>query len=322
MPILDSIKGFPKQFTFEPKVENEGKLKKTDKFVVCGMGGSGLAAGLIKIYDPYLDLLIHKDYGLPRVPDYFLNEGLIILSSYSGNTEEVIDAYLKAGAMNLGRAVVAAGGKLLELAKKEGVPYVELPEAGIQPRMALGLSMRATLKLIGDEMALEESMKVSEFKSEDYEQEGKALAQKLEKKIPVIYASAVNFQLAYNWKIKLNESGKVPAFANAFPEVNHNEMTSFDLQGKTAPLSDHFSFIILKDSSDDPRMHKRMDAMAKIFSNLKLPVTILDLKGANVFQKTFSSLMLADWVAYHTAMLYGVEPEEVPMVEEFKRLIR
>jgi glucose-6-phosphate isomerase len=87
----EAILHFPEQFDFEPIIENGGKLEKRDKFIICGMGGSHLGAWLLKRQNPNLDLLIHRDYGLPRVPEYFLKDSLIILSSYSGNTEEVLD---------------------------------------------------------------------------------------------------------------------------------------------------------------------------------------------------------------------------------------
>src|SRR3989344_8436781 len=126
----DSIKSFAGQFKWEPEVVSLGSLaSKSSKFVVCGLGGSHLAAGLLKVAEPKLDLLIHRDYGLPRVPDYFLSESLIILSSYSGNTEEVLDAGQLALRQKLNLAVITTGGKLLEFARVNNLPYIQLPDA-------------------------------------------------------------------------------------------------------------------------------------------------------------------------------------------------
>jgi glucose/mannose-6-phosphate isomerase len=152
--------------------------------------------------------------------------------------------------------------------------------------------------------------------------------------VPVIYASNHNSSLAEIWKIKLNETGKIPAFYNVLPELNHNEMTSFDVSDSTAELSNKFYFIILKDMGDNPKILKRMQVLEKLYEDRNLKVETIEIpahnafsiadaggKNENVWHKIFSSLLLADWTAYYTALEYGLEPEQVPMVEEFKKLI-
>ena len=89
----EAIKNFSQQFDFTPVVENEAQLKRSGKFVVAGMGGSHLAAGLLKVWNPYLDIVIHREYGLPAIEEKDLQSRLCIASSYSGNTEEVIDFF-------------------------------------------------------------------------------------------------------------------------------------------------------------------------------------------------------------------------------------
>src|SRR3989338_6848922 len=97
--LSQAIKDFPKQFTFEPKVENGPLLKSAKKFVVAGMGGSNHATDVLKAWKPSLDIIVHRDYGLPLVND--LKERLVIACSYSGNTEETIDALSAATKNNL-----------------------------------------------------------------------------------------------------------------------------------------------------------------------------------------------------------------------------
>jgi glucose/mannose-6-phosphate isomerase len=139
--------------------------------------------------------------------------------------------------------------------------------------------------------------------------------------VPVIYTSAKNAAIGYNWKIKFNETGKIPAFTNVVPELNHNEMTGFDAKEKTVALSRGFRFIFLKDGLDDRRILKRMSVLEKLYHDRGFKVEIVLLQGKNEIQKIFNALILADWTAYHTAKLYGVDPEQVSMVEEFKKLI-
>jgi glucose/mannose-6-phosphate isomerase len=146
----DDIKNYNKQFEYEPKVENATKLKKKfGKFIVAGMGGSHLGADILKAWHPEVDLVIWSNYGLPSLHEKELKERLIILSSYSGNTEETIDAFNAARAKRLNIAVIAARGKLINLAEKFKLPYVQIPDFHMQPRMATGLNLIGLLALMG-----------------------------------------------------------------------------------------------------------------------------------------------------------------------------
>lgn len=317
-----AIKNFAEQFAFEPKIENADTLKKTNKFVVIGMGGSHLSADILKVWRPSLDLVIHSNYGLPALEKEELQSRLIILNSYSGNTEEVLDAFEAVLKNGLAMAVVSIGGKLLELAKKHGVPYIQMPDTGIQPRMSLGFNSKSLLKLMGEEGAVKELGDLAKIlKPLDYESMGRELAAKLKNKIPVIYGSARDIGIAYNWKAKLNETGKTPAFFNIFPELNHNEMTGFDIAPATKQLSEKFHFVFLRDHMDNVKILKRMDIAKKLYEDRGLKVEFVELNGATVWHKIFGSLILADWTAYYLAASYGVESEQVPLVEEFKRLM-
>lgn len=316
------IKDFNKQFEYEPEVQNADKLKKTGKFIICGMGGSHLAADILDVENPYLNIIVHSDYGLPTLSDEILREYLVIVSSYSGNTEEAIHSFNEAIKKGLNIAVVSTGGKLIELAKDEGVPYIQMPEVGIQPRLALGFGVNALLKLIGDEEALRDAKKVANLLDpSSFERDGKNLAERLNGFVPIIYASKRNLAIAYNWKTKFNETGKIPAFYNIFPELSHNEIQGFDVKDSTKDLSKNFYFIILKDKTDHPRILKRMEVLEGQYKERGLPVEAIELNGENVFHKIFSSLVLADWAAFYIVEGYGLEAEQIPMIEEFKKLL-
>lgn len=319
----EALKNFNQQFGFEPKIENEEKLGRFSRFVVCGMGGSHLAADLIRRWQPPLALQVWSDYGLPPLTEEELRASLLVASSYSGNTEEVIDAFERARAKGLPLAAISVGGQLLERAREHKLPYVQLPDKGLQPRSALGFSLRALLKLMGQEAGLRESAKLAKgLEPTAFKTKGKALAEKLKGKIPVIYSSTRNRVLAYNWKIKFNETGKIPAFDNVLPELNHNEMMGFDVKETTKELSARFHFIFIKDRADHPQILKRMKVLAEQYQDRGLPVEEIELEREDTFYRLFANLILADWTALYTARQYGLEPEEVAMIEEFKKLIR
>lgn len=323
--MYDAIKNFAKQFGWEPRVENPGAMpaSRPEQVIVAGMGGSHLAAGLLKIWKPEIDLIVHRDYGLPLLPEGELRQ-LVIASSYSGNTEETIDAFEEAGRRGLARAAISVGGALLQRARASGVPYVQMPDTGIQPRSALGFSIKGLLRIMGEESGLAEASALA--KSLDpiaFEARGKDLAAKLRGYVPIIYTSSRNAPIGYSWKVKFNETAKIPAFVNVFPELNHNEMTGFDSTAATRPLSEKFFFIFLKDAADHLKILKRMEVTERLLRDRGLPAIVLEMEERNssAFYKIFSSLLLADWAAYYTAEIHGVEPDKVPMVEEFKRLI-
>lgn len=320
----EAIKKFPEQFKYEAEVKNSQKLENNyDHYILGGMGGSHLAADLIKIYKTGIDLYVHKDYDLPPYSDEFFKKSLLIASSYSGNTEEAVSFLEEGYSRGYNIAVIATGGKLIKFAKENNLPYVEMPDTGIQPRSALGFALRALSKILGNNGcctelgALADILKPMEFKPV-----GEALADSLKGKIPIIYGSSKNLSIIYNWKIKMNETGKIPAFYNIFPELNHNEMQGFDLSEETADLGNPFHFIFLKDSSDHEMIQNRMKVTEDIYEERGLSVTSLYLDGNSIYEKIFNSLMLADWTAVSIAKSNSKDPESVPMVEDFKKRLK
>ncbi len=316
----DAILNFHTQFSFQPKVQYANTLKKKKYVLVCGMGGSHLAADLLKTIHPELPLFVHSDYGLPKTQILLAKETLVIISSYSGNTKEAIDGYREARKRHLPIAAISVGGQLLKRAKKDGVPFVALPDTGIQPRSALGFSLLGLLALLGRSKDIALARRIgAQLKKTDAEHRGRNLAKQLRGRVPVIYSSRTNQAIAYNWKIKFNETGKIPAFYNVLPELNHNEMSGFDVKPSSRILADHFVFIFLTDKTDHPNIQKRMSILKRLYEDRGLPVREALIEGKDPFIKVFSSLLFADWTALALADYYGLEPDLVTMQEAFKK---
>src|SRR3989344_123587 len=236
--MFESIKKVKEQFLWDPEIMGkpldfaQGKWVK--RVIICGVGGSNLVSWFLEMVRPDLEILIHRSYGLPVTVS---KNDLIIISSYSGNTEEALDSFEKAVSGRFNVVAITMGGKLLELVKEKNIPYIQIPQTGIEPRMALGYSLIAMLKAVNDE---ENLIKVQEFgknfNPENFEKEGRGFAEKLAGKTPIIYSSWNNKAIAYAWKIKFNETAKIPAFFNVFPELNHNEMVGFVAANKESKL--------------------------------------------------------------------------------------
>ena len=316
----DSILQFAQQLSFRPEIKNGPIDAHGKKVIIAGMGGSNLSGGLLKIFDPSVDIVEHRDYGLPAFSDEVLSKTLLIASSYSGNTEETLDFLSSALQKGLRPAVIASGGTLLERAKAEGLPYIQIPNTVIQPRVAVGLSLVALAALAGRDDLLTELTRISgSLDPAVLEEEGKRVAGELSGFIPLVYASDANKAIAYNWKIKINETAKTPAFMNVFSELNHNEIASFskDIKGPQAP----FKIILIKDSDDHPRVKVRMRATSEVLEQLGVTSIETTLEGNTRIERALRSLVTADWAAYHLALSYGADPDHIPTIEEFKKHI-
>lgn len=301
----ETLKNFARQFDYEPFIEHSERLGPYQNILVSGMGGSALAGELLKVWDAELPLKVHRDYGFPSLEP----GSLLVASSYSGNTEEVLDALHKAHAKGLPLVAISIGGELLREARQSKIPYIQIPDRKIQPRLAIGFMIKALLCLF----KRDEALGGLDFDSGSLANEGALLAKKLKGKIPIIYSSVRNAGLAYIWKIAFNETAKIPAFTNSFPELNHNEIAGFgaDL------FSKHFHFILIQGADDHPRIGKRMQVFSEMFN----PVETLRVLG-NSWSQIFNAVLLAHWTAFYTAREYGVDPDGAPVIEEFKGLIK
>lgn len=320
--MLNAIKNFPQQFSYQPRLENKKYFKSAKDFVVLGMGGSHLAADLLLAIKPEMNIHVHQDYGLPAWPLSKLRKYLIIANSYSGNTEEVIDGLRLALKNKLDVLVIATGGKLIKIAKNKNIPYIQMPNWNIQPRQAIGLNARALLKAMGENKLLKDSLALAKkLKAEKYENAGKKIADQLFNRIPIIYASRQNTCLAFTWKIKFNENAKIPAFYNVLPELNHNEMTGFDRNQWTKKLSKNFTIVYLEDKSDHARISQRFRVIRNLYKKENLKQINILLRGQNRWLEIFSNMLIADWTSFYLAKKYHVDPDPVPMVEKFKKMI-
>lgn len=318
---------------FQVGFEIAGEAKVAGNFTgicVSGMGGSALPLDILRIFLNDVakrhgvavpTLYQNRTYTLPvGLPENTLH----ILSSYSGNTEETLEAFEEVLAKGLPAIGMSAGGALEQRCQEAGIPHVLLPipSEGFQPRMGTGFFIGALLEIainhgmlpdIREEVLVDARGVVANLAH--IEEESQGLAKKLEGKTPVIYAPDSLRGLAMVWKIKLNENAKTPAFWNYFPELNHNEMVGFSLpQAK-------FLVIMLRDREDHPRSQKRFELTAQLLREKGVEVEILDTKGESVFNRVLMSIALGDFTSYYLALAYGQDPTPVDMVEKFKKLL-
>lgn len=316
----------PEQLTHDFGIATQSFDRSFDNVVFAGMGGSALSAELLRTY-PKLSVPfeIVKGYDLPA---YVSEKTLVICSSYSGNTEETLSALDEAEAKQLCVAVMAHGGKLADRARDKHM-FTQLPECP-QPRVSVFYSYRALVeilvaaKLVGGEVLgelaglvepLEQAIS-SWLPSVPTEQNhAKQLAEKAIGKTPIIYAGPLMYPAAYKWKISFNENAKNTAWCNYLPEFNHNEFIGWS----SHPIEKPFAVFDLLSSFEHERVLKRFEVSDRLLSGMRPKAHEVHAEGSTVLEQLLYLVLLGDFMTTYTALLNGVNPTPVDLVEKFKK---
>lgn len=286
-----------------------------DGVIIAGMGGSGLPGTLLKELRSFLNLrlpiLLWKDYNLPLHP---FNHPLVVCVSFSGETEETISAFHAARKTKYSLAVVVGGGTLLRLAKQSRVPFVTFQPGDLTPREAIGYTWTSVKHLLA---AYFPSFRAGDLSKRIHpaslEIIGKKLAIQLKGTIPLIYTESAYGHVGYVWKINLNETGKVPAFAHALPEMVHNEIAGFETASKT------FVPLFLLDRSMDSRLIKKIKIVQTILKKRGFRVLSAPLIGKTPEEKTLNSIVLSHWVALNIAKQNRKDPSSTTIINNIKQ---
>ena len=138
-------------------VERHGR-KAIEKVKIFGVGGSAaphdIAAEVIANFrKSSVEIeVVHAD--TPN-PDYVDENTLVMLCSFSGNTEETIHCYDTVRHKTDLFVAMAKGGRLRRIAHRDGIPFIQLheeeghPACVVQPRESVCLQMAATLVFLG-----------------------------------------------------------------------------------------------------------------------------------------------------------------------------
>lgn len=296
---------------------NKQKINNFNNIIVSAMGGSAWPAEILNDWlTPTIPFYINKTYNLPSLTNC---NSITIFCSYSGNTEECLSCLNQAINKKLFALAITSGGELKKIAVAKNIPCCIIPP-NLVPRMATGYFLAILAYILitlgaSQDKSLQLLTGAKKIKPIQYKEKGKLIAQKIKNKIPIIYTSNQLQSLGYVWKIKFNENCKIPAFNHSVPELNHNELEGMAGQNNKNP----FYFILLKNKDDDVRINKRIDITAEILHNKNHAVEIIELPGETLIEKILFALVLSDWVSYHLALEYNVNPVLIKTTEEFKR---
>jgi len=302
-----------------------------DSVIVLGMGGSGVSGDVAQaVAEPRLlqPFRVIKGYG--PLPDWVGRNTLAFAVSYSGSTEETVAALEDAHNKGARIVTISSGGPLAQKALEYGLAHVAIP-SGLQPRASLGylaLPLLAVLEKMGLVSAMapdvEETVAVLEALALRCDRSvptaanpAKDLAHKLSGKVGVIYGgSPISQTAAMRFKCDINEYGKVPAFWNAFPELNHNEIVGWT--GLTELTRGSFVHVHLRDSDEHPRVALRFEITHDLVGENVAGMTELHSEGVSALARLFSLVFVTQLASIYIGLAQEVDPGPVAVIQELK----
>jgi len=278
---------------------------------ICGMGGSGVGASLAigvlgeRAQRPVVAL---RGYSLPA---WVGEDWTVLLSSYSGNTEETLACWDAAASTR--RIVVSTGGELVERAREARVPVIPLP-GGFQPRAAVGYATVVALEvaaLCGAAASLREEVEgaaaLLPSLVDAVDGEARELAAVLKDCVPVFCGAGLTAPVAYRWKCQVNENANRAAFWSELPEFDHNEIEGWGDRSVLAP-------VFLEDAQAPDRIRRRFDLTADVIGGAHRVTT----RGETPTERLMSLVLLGDLVSFHLAVNDGTDPVAIPALQRLK----
>lgn len=305
----------------------ELNFKVISNVVVGGMGGSGWPSLVLKSWPGVnVPFELSGDY---HIPSYVNERTLYIASSYSGNTEETLAAVAEADAKGANIVVMAAGGKLAEVAREKNYPLYLIP-GGFQPRMSSFFFLAALIQILEQlglvkQGSLNELQEASVWLEEQHsswvasvplsQNPAKQLAEHIQGKNAIIYSGPLLFPAANKWKICINENAKNTAWANQYPELNHNEFIGWS----SHPIEKPFAVVEIRSNLEHKRTQKRFELTDRLLSGKRPHAYVVQAEGDTVLKQILWAFNLGDYVSLYLAILNNVDPTPVELVEKFKK---
>ncbi|HOK56236.1 MAG TPA: bifunctional phosphoglucose/phosphomannose isomerase [bacterium] len=297
--------------------------KNFEKVVFTGMGGSAISGDIIKILIEEIaeiPVFVIRDYSLPKYVD---SKTLVIVESYSGNTEETVNTYKIAKGNKSLIICISSNGEIEKMACSDGIPLIKIP-SGMPPRCAFGYLFFPVYRYFVDAKILPPLEKtffekiekwVNEFLPSSENNKAIEISKKIYKNIPLIYSENRFYPGILRWKTQIAENSKNFAFVNILPEMNHNEIMAFyfpEFFIKKAIC------LFIVSGIENERVKKRIEITSNIISKKVKEVMELKLEGETLLEKTMYLIILGDWISYYLAILNKVDPTEIKEINILK----
>ena len=325
--MYEAINSFPLQIEESYDIMKNISIAKhkVTNVIICGMGGSAIGGNLCKTlidFDIDVNIFINREY---RLPNWATTSSLVLISSYSGNTEETISCYNECIKKKISPIVFTTGGYLFDEAKKNKHLYIKFSQ-GYQPRAAIGFSFSliflflSRLDLINNKNLSNQIYSsiqlLKEFNVEMFSNNNIALdlASKIYNKYIVIYSSQILESISYRFRCQLAENSKIISSHFVFPEQNHNEIEGFSDNN-----TDFFIIIWIQDVDDHRQITKRIESTSSILSDYKN--YFYKTKGRNIIERLYNTVLFFDWVSFYVSIFCKVDPTPVNKIKKLKELL-
>ena len=317
------VANFSKQLTEAIVIGGNAKLtlssNKISNVLICGLGGSGIGGSIVTelvASNANVPINVTKGYFIPA----YVNENtLVIISSYSGNTEETLNCMNLAIAKNAKIVGISSGGKVLETCLAKNLDCIVVP-GGMPPRSCLGFSLTQLFFILGFhkiisnnyKAELEAAIKLIDSAKNAIVAEAKSIAAKIKGKIPVIYATTYNEGIAIRFRQQLNENSKILCWHHIVPEMNHNELVGW------TDKNDNLCVLFFLDKDEYTRNLSRVDINKEVIKKYASSITEIYSKGNSIIEKAIYFIHLGDWISVELATLRGVDAIEVNVINHLK----
>jgi len=331
--MLDVLARFPDQITEAVNIMKTVQLPdfiKIDHVIITGMGASGISGDLIQsLFRDTIDvpLVVNKEFDLPK---WVNKHTLAVFLSYSGDTEETLNAFKMASQKKCKIIGVSSGGKLQDLCEKRGVTHIRVP-GGIQPRAAIAYLLiplffileRNRLIKNSIEMDLAEVLTVTtecrdqnNIMVKEDENLAKQIARSILDTTPQVYGWGIYSPVATRWRTQFNENSKVIARDDVVPECDHNDIVGWSADGKIAK---QWSVLLFRDKDEESLFQSvRLDFMKTLFTGSVAHFLEVYPRGKNKLAKVLFTLYLGDYVSCYLAVLRHVDPSPVDAITALK----
>lgn len=305
----------------------------TTSVVLTGMGGSASAADYFATLcfgSSELPVSVVRGYSLPN---FVSARSLVVVSSYSGDTEEALSVYDDAWKRDASIVVITHGGALLERALADGVSTHRISYDTASPRAAIAHGLAPLLR-VGDILGLcrtsdEDVRRAGELHQRLIEREfrpgrqasengAKRLAAALHGRIAIVVGAERLAPVAIRFKNQLAENGKALGSAELLPELAHNLVVGLE----TGNISGQaLTLVTLESELYEVRTQRRFDAMAKLFERSGIPVQRIHIGGETPLQQLLLGTAWGDYTSCYLGLLNGVDPTPIPQIDELKAIL-
>jgi len=317
------IENFPNQLREAIHIGDNAKLslskRKISNVFISGLGGSGIGGTIVSelmAMEATVPINIGKGYFIPK----FINENtLVIISSYSGNTEETLNCLHLALKRKAKIVCITSGGKVAEIAKKKKLDVIAIP-GGNPPRSCLGYSLTQLFFILGFhkiisnkfKAQLKSAIELIEGEKQNIISEANDVAGKIFGKTAMIYATTYFEGIAIRFRQQINENAKMLCGHHVIPEMNHNELVGW------AGGSDKISVIIFRDKDEFERNNSRIEINKLVIGKYTPNITEIWSKGRSQIEKAIYFIHIGDWISLFLAEKRGVDAVEVKVIDMLK----